>query len=363
MVRNNPLFQTDRIRIVSIMIIKRILIIAALVCFPLSAAAGMQPPEDFNTFTIYVENDSFSNTDRDYTNGVKITWSTSFQFDPRKVHLPRWSYPIINRLPFINNTSNPRAVSFSLGQNIYTPENIGQQSLIEDDRPYAGYLYFGLGFHSRTLRRKDSWEFEFGIVGPHAYAEQAQNNVHRLIGVNPANGWDNQLKDEPAFQAVYESQWRWLASKYGQKFGYDIIPHLGAHLGNVQIFANGGAEFRVGWHLGRNFGTCPIRAGCEVNSACSLSPDNPARPWRRKGIHLFFSVDGRMMLRDIFLDGNTFRDSHSVDKKTFVADFMGGIGVTLGRLKATYAYVYRTRQFYQRDQGHVFGALTLSFSY
>jgi len=37
-------------------------------------------------------------------------------------------------------------------------------------------------------------------------------------------------------------------------------------------------------------------------------------------MYLFAFVDGRAVGRDIFLDGNTFTDSHSVTRKTFVGD-------------------------------------------
>ena len=38
----------------------------------------------------------------------------------------------------------------SLSQNIYTPEDIESSDLIKDDRPYAGILYYAIGFHSKT---------------------------------------------------------------------------------------------------------------------------------------------------------------------------------------------------------------------
>jgi len=154
-----------------------------------------------------------------------------------------------------------------------------------------------------------------------------------------------------------------IESDSSRKFGYDLIPHIGARLGNAQTYVNGGAEFRLGWNLANDFGTCPIRAGCEINNAHSFNAENPSLGWRKKGIHLFFAVDNRLVLRDIFLDGNTFRDSHSVDKKMFVSDLMGGIGVIYGRIKASYAYVYRTKQFDQQEKELVFGTLTLSFSF
>jgi len=35
--------------------------------------------------------------------------------------LPGWSYPIINRLPFVKNPTAQRAISLSIGQLIFTP--------------------------------------------------------------------------------------------------------------------------------------------------------------------------------------------------------------------------------------------------
>ena len=42
------------------------------------------------------------------------------------------------------------------------------------------------------------------------------------------------------------------------------------------------------------------------------------------GWYLFGGVEGRAVAHNLFLDGNTFAKSLSVQKKTFVADFQGG---------------------------------------
>jgi hypothetical protein len=39
----------------------------------------------------------------------------------------------------------------------------------------------------------------------------------------------------------------------------------------------------------------------------------------QSGLYGFVSLDGRAVARDIFLDGNTFTDSHQIDKKYFVS--------------------------------------------
>jgi len=73
---------------------------------------------------------------------------------------------VIEQLPFVNEPGFQHAVSFSIGQNIYTPEDLERSDLIQDDRPYAGITYLAIGFHSKNSHRMDSLELDLGIVGP-----------------------------------------------------------------------------------------------------------------------------------------------------------------------------------------------------
>ncbi|MBW6521792.1 MAG: lipid A deacylase LpxR family protein [Desulfoarculaceae bacterium] len=50
------------------------------------------------------------------------------------------------------------------------------------------------------------------------------------------------------------------------------------------------------------------------------------------------------MLLDSY-DGNTFTDSHEIDKEYFVADLMAGVSVHCDRFKITYSHAYRTEEF------------------
>ena len=78
--------------------------------------------------------------------------------------------------------------------------------------------------------------------------------------------------------------------------------------------------------------------------------------------YLFAGVDGRAVARNIFLDGNTFRDSHSVDKEIFVGDIQMGIVLTKGDVRLGYTHVFRSREFKtQKESYQQFGAVSLSF--
>jgi lipid A 3-O-deacylase len=244
--------------------------------------------KDSSTFTLYVENDVFTGTDSHYTSGVRLAWISQDLADYREnPRLPEWSYPIIERLPFINEPGFQRAVSLSLGQNIYTPEDLVRSDLIEDVRPYAGITYFAIGFHSKSSHRMDSLELDLGIVGPHSYAEQCQTKLHEWIDSTDPQGWDNQLKDEPVFNIFYERKWRLAHSMVRKGFNFDMIPHIGFGLGNVATFASTGTEFRFGWNLPNDFGTFLIRPGSDTNAPLDKSDPRFFPLYQRFGIHVF----------------------------------------------------------------------------
>ena len=211
--------------------------------------------------------------------------------------------------------------------------------------------------------RMDSLEFLLGIVGPHSYAEETQKKVHELCNNDIFNGWDNQLKDEPVLGVFYDRKWKLRQSKISSGFSYDLIPHMGAGLGNALIYAHAGAGLRFGWNLPNDFGTFTIRPGSDTNAAIDETDARFFRGGPGFGIHLFVAVDGHAVLRNIFLDGNTFRDSHSVDKEPFVGNYMVGVGLMLSRFKMSFAHVYQTKEFKTQKNEHSFTAITLSFSY
>lgn len=335
---------------------------------PAQAYASHDAPEagredkSFDTFTLYWENDAFAGTDRDYSNGLKLTWSTPYELDEDSRHLPDWSYPLINRLPFVKDPGLHRAVSLSVGQMIFTPAETWRHDLVIDDRPYAGYLYTAGGFHNRTRNQKNSWELQIGVVGPLAFGEESQDIVHDLLGSKKSQGWEHQLGNEIALEIIYESQARVDLTLPRQGYKYDLIPHWGVRIGNVQTYANIGAEIRYGWNLPLDFGSCPIRAGCATNSAfrraSSVDFAGTLTAW-----HIFAATEARLVGHDIFLDGNTFRDSHSVDREVLVGDLMAGLVLDFGKIKTVYSYLLRTKQFSSQPSNHRFGSLTVSLTY
>jgi lipid A 3-O-deacylase len=312
------------------------------------------------TQSIFFENDLFNGTDSNYTNGVKYSLiSPDLSPHAEQGHFPRKVLELIHKIPFLRDSGPEYShkAEFSLGQSMYTPADISRSDLIRDDRPYAGWTYVGMAYHRKTAFEEhidflDSVEIQMGIVGPQSYAEETQTLVHELRNIDTAKGWDHQLKNEPGLVVAFERKWL-FSPDFAGLLKPDAIAHAGAAIGNVATYFNSGLELRYGWNLPRNFGASLIRPA----GSTRFSPDkNPS-------LYLFGAINGKYVLRDIFLDGNTFTDSHSIDKEHWVADLAAGVTVSYKNLMLTLTHVTRTKEFVGQDDSHNFGSLTLTFFY
>ena len=338
----------------------------ALAAEPAPAEAGPSARwgDLFRTRAISVtsENDKyFAGTDRHYTNGFKL----SFLGETRVDESPDLVQKIARYVPTLNSETARRQfyrVGVSLGHNTYTPGDTETTAPILTDRPYAGWLYGSLTFQaqsddSRLLRVV---EISLGIVGPAALGKFFQNTWHDVIQVAHSNGWANQLHNEPGLILAWERRYR--VGKIHLPFPgleSDLIVRGGVALGNIRTNAAAGFAVRVGWSLPPDFGADLIRpAGGGL-----ISP-------HRFSAYFFGSGETRAVARDIFIDGNTWRDSQSVDRRPLVADLNVGLvvrfpmtGRRLKGLQCTYTQNYRTKDFYGQAQHDVFGSVGLSFIY
>ena len=341
---------------------------------PLYATSAAAQGNGGWAFGVHFENDLFADTDQQYTSGIKLTavspdLTSAFRDRPE---LPDWARTLIPHIPFIRDRGAARTLAFSLGQNIYTPRDTVTSDLVRDDRPYAGWLYFATTFQTRDQNRQDTFDVHVGVVGPYSFAEQTQEMVHRARSIAIPNGWDNQLRTEPGVVLAYERVWR--KPLLGERLGLssDLLPRIGAAIGNVATYASGGVQMRAGWNLPPDFGYSVIRPGgvTQVNTLRDSQEWGSAEA-RRRGllrrdgfsVYLFGGVDVRLVAQDIFLHGNTFRDSHDVDAERFVADYTAGFTLGWGGAKLSLANVLRTREFRGQTSNHRFGSITLSYAF
>lgn len=311
-------------------------------------AAWADEETKLGTLTVTLENDRVVNTDRHYTNGIRVSWVS-----PRD-GAPAWTGPAFDALPLFD-AAGERRVGYSAGQLMFTPDNIAQEALIEDDRPYAGWLYGAMSLHAATDVRRDSLELALGVVGPASLAEPTQKFVHEVIQTTRPQGWDNQLSNEPGLLLTAERQWRKRIPISGTKLAIEGIPAVGLTVGNIWTFPSVSATVRFGYDLPDDFGPPRIRP--------SLGGSDAFEPGGDWGWYIFGGVEGRYVARNIFLDGNTFSSSHSVKKIRWVGDFQGGLAVVFRAARISYTQVYRTREFEGQPSADRFGAVSISFRY
>jgi hypothetical protein len=197
-----------------------------------------------------------------------------------------------------------------------------------------------------------------GVVGPSSMAEQSQKTVHKIIDAKDPNGWDNQLRDEFGLLLTLEDTHRVLRKRPGG-LDCDFIFHFGGAAGNVAVYGATGFIMRLGVHIPHDYGISLIRPGRAATVPAARTEAGRYKNGKL-GLFGFAGAEGRGIVHNIFLDGNTFKDSHSVDKKPFVADLKLGMSLIWKNFQFTYTHVYRTREFEGQDDPQIFGSLTLS---
>lgn len=323
----------------------------------ISSAQAISAP-DFSSeasrreyWSVQLENDVFAHSgDRYYTHGTQVSRMTLG-------HAPPWLEDIATLFPAFQRDGVINGVNYSIGQKIFTPDNTDATELVVNDRPYAGYLYFSAALLSRVpshanVDTGNLLEFTVGVVGPSALAEEVNTGYHDLAGLDISRGWDNQLSNEPAVGISYSRFWRQIQPLSGA-LQYGMTPHVNMALGNVYSYAATGAMFRLGTHLDNDLAPPNIGPGFP---GLSLFRSNQQSNW-----YLFAGMEGRAVARNIFLDGNSFRDSHSVDKKPLVGDFQFGFVFQVGNIRFSLSEMIRTKEYEEQQDKTKFGAINISF--
>jgi hypothetical protein len=312
-----------------------------------------EPEQRIAYWSIQAENDLWGDgEDRHYTHGTKF--SVAPAGDP-----PRWLRWLGGYVPFFA-PGHAAGVEFSIGQSIFTPDDIEDPNLIVDDRPYAGWLYASatlLGVLEETPARRvsNALEVALGVVGPSSGADEVQCRWHEFIDTRIPRGWDHQLHDELGLELTYTRIWEHFGRIGAQGPEFSLAPHAVAALGNVYTYAGAGGMLRFGYNLRGDLGPPAI------------SPSFPGSAYFRTRSswsgYLFAGVEGRLMARNIFLDGNTFRDSHSVDRRVGVGDLQIGAALRYRNVRVAFSNVYRSKEFHGQVESTDYGAINLTLLY
>lgn len=301
-----------------------------------------------STLSLVYENDAFNNSDVHYTNGICVSWI------PASSQTPNWAVRFARAIPWVPVDGEVQH-GYSVGQSMFTPNDISLKNPSQDARPYAGWSYGSIRLGVETGRQLDQLVLTIGIVGPASLAEQTQRLIHEIVRAQQAQGWDHQLHNEPGLMIGWQRSWRALAVRPLAGRQLDLTPHIGMTLGNVLTCVNGGLTLRYGANLPLDYGPPRIQPG--LNGTSRFVPTS------KVGWYLFAGIEGRAVVRNIFLDGNSFRNSRSVDKRPFVGDLQFGGVLLWNNVRLSYTQVLRSREFRTQENRDNFGSVNLSLQF
>ncbi|MEM9809960.1 MAG: lipid A deacylase LpxR family protein [Pseudomonadota bacterium] len=300
------------------------------------------------TWTLLVENDSFTREDDNYTSGAQIGYVSGTK-------------PLAGFSAFLANTLvRPQgdAVTrrgFTLTHAFYTPDNLRPAGPQPGEHPWAGVFTAETVWMVQQSRRLDRFSVEVGLIGPSALAEPIQKAVHSITGDVEPQGWNNQIDDEFLLNFHYNVQKRFLreASLFGKPF--DMIISGVVSAGNKYTGLGGGSTLRWGPGVTSTFSTPRVRTA--INGGPSFFTERMSPTW-----HVYMGGDVRAVAHNIVLDDSFFRDENIADvsSEVIVSDFEIGAVVQIGKYQGAISATARSPQFEEESEIQAFAALSLS---
>lgn len=321
-----------------------------------SALQATAAPYD-GALTFTVENDAFTGSDNNYTNGLGISWvsgNLNTNEDDRFVSKWQrfWSF-----LPFVGDEGYDTYASWTLAQEMHTPDDITDPNPPADDQPYAGVLYVDSLLYARKERWAHVWELKVGVVGPASQAENVQRDFHELIGGDEPMGWDTQLPNEPVINIGYTVAHLAAAGHAGQSAEWRVVPVGTVGAGTYFTGVGAGVYGELGWNLVDALGGTALRTGLNAASTVGVGPVDD---W---SVAFFGGLGGYGVAHYLPLDGTVFHDSRSVESKPFIG--MGSLGFALrrGGFALSLAATFFTDTFDEQRENAEFGTVSLSWDF
>ena len=218
--------------------------------------------------------------------------------------------------------------TWELGQQIYTPPSKRLNPPPTDERPYAGYAYVRRWWPEQELENSNygvTYGYELGLVGPGAGGKDVQCGLHDLLGQYCPAGWSHQLRNEPTLTG------RIALTRHN----YVDWWVLTGELQNQTVFEAG--NLSVALH-----NSTDIRWGTP---------------------NLFYTAGPRahVVAHDLYLDGNTYQQSPSVNRRWAYAELAASIGVRWRSRLLQWTLAISSPQYEEQNHAYNYGAITVEW--
>jgi hypothetical protein len=181
---------------------------------------------------------------------------------------------------------------------------------------------------------------ELGVTGEPSLASPAHRWVHRALGKAEPTGWDHQIPFELAFAVAYEAKTTvpLLTRESGPSL--HLEPHGSLTLGTLRTGGVGGLSFKAGWNA------------------------PPTLDWWGPGFGAFYfrlaaGLEAELVLRDLFIDGNTWKESLSTERTPVVGRASVGLEIGAEPLAVSFAVTRSSIQFSHQLESHSVGAISI----
>jgi lipid A 3-O-deacylase len=307
--------------------------------------------------TLTVDNDLFTGSDNNYTNGLGVTWVSekldAYGDDRFYSKWGRfWSF-----LPFVGDEGYSTYASWTLAQEMHTPDEITNPDPPLDDQPYAGVLYVDSVLYAKKERWTHAWALKLGVVGPDSQAENTQTDFHDLVGADEPMGWDTQLPNEPVINVSYTVAHLAAAGAAGDSAEWRLVPVGTVALGTYFTGVGAGVYGEIGWNLVDALGGTALRSGLNAASTVGVGPVDG---W---SVAFFGGLGGYGVAHYLPLDGTVTRDSRSVDSEPAIGFGTLGVSVRHGGFSLSYATTMFTDTFETQVESPSFGTLSFSWNF
>ncbi len=343
-------------------------------------AAAADATNERGYLTFYLDNDLFGGTDRNYTNGARLSWISEaaplVDVPPLRTRLETLATAdsdLIARLSGFRSTSLRDATlelnyGLSLTQLMFTPEDLLPTTQPVGQRRYAGWLGIGFSVHARDDQALNTAELILGTTGPNSLAHEAQDLVHDLRNFDKFQGWDDQIPNEVTLDFVFTQKRRIrILDRRDVGFSIDGLAEAGARLGTFRTNAQIGGFFRAGLNLPADFSDPRVTATSyshQVFERRTAGRQTAGRPTAGRrpawSVYALFGFQGSAIGFDATLDGPLFSDFDTGnDREPWVGELFAGFGTRLGPIEFSYAHTFRSKAFAEQRGGTNFGSIAI----
>jgi lipid A 3-O-deacylase len=344
---------------------------AALLAWAPSAGA-QQPdtrkaPQRAQGWQITLENDVLARERRDqwYTNGLRVSYTVR---EPNREDdaLASRLLELGRSLALGATVVDGGLVTYTLGQNIYTPRRIELAEPQRFDRPWAGWLFAGAtvqgfakqgGLFGRAQGEYQQTDLKVGVTGRASLADRAQRWVHHEIESTYPAGWEQQLKQQLGVQLSHLRVFRFGDTTGTDRFSF----HGGGGLtvGNLRSYGTLVAGVVAGRLAGRN----PVFVPANEGDFVIQDFDDKATDHRWLA---FFNFSVAAVASNRFITGPTPYGRAEVKLRRWVPTWQWGLQIPLGtRHRLVYTQTARRAEFESvqigaRENLQRWGGLTLN---